>query len=331
LAYLYLSVWYGKFWLFNTFVHENGRLTLLGTLFYFDHFIGVVPMIAFFALCAAGGVALGNPISSAADRSCAKAVSFYLLGFVFLLVLLSFGASIYFAGWQRTLEYATQQIERDGILSTGGNWNQLQLSNLPMAVSVIGVGSSMGMACDAIGSREKTNSRLLGIICVVLALGSGLSLTVFTWPGADAFLNPRWLAHSIREIATYPLTALPIAFASIGVVEQYLSGCRGWIVRLRPWSVTLFASGILLLIIQLFLLRNANILAIAQKPAFAAHGLSIPYLLSAHVFEHFLDFVLIGPFTGGLYAFIRLLGSRGMLQVSRNDMSVCTESSETGL
>ena len=304
---------------------------LYAPYFYFDHFIGVVPMITFFALCAAGGVALGNPISSAADRSCAKAISLFLLGFVFLLVVLSFGASIYLAGWQRTLEYATQQIERDGILSTGGNWNQLQLSNLPMAVSIIGVGSAMGMACADVGSHDKTNLRVMGIVCVVLALGGGLSLTVFSWPGGEAFLNPRWMAHSIREIATYPLTALPIAFASIGVVEQYLSGCRGWILRLRPWSVTLFVSGILLLIIQLFLLRNANILAIAQKPDFAAHGLSIPYLLSAHVFEHFLDFVLIGPFTGGLYAFIRLLGGRRTLQVSRNDMGVCAESTETEL
>src|SRR5438132_1607119 len=35
LAYLYLAHWHESGWLFNTLMHENGRLTLLGSIFYF--------------------------------------------------------------------------------------------------------------------------------------------------------------------------------------------------------------------------------------------------------------------------------------------------------
>lgn len=66
-------------------------------------------------------------------------------------------------------------------------------------------------------------------------------------------------------------------------------------------------TSIVIVIIELILLKEVDVLAIAQKPSFLGDGLSISYLVFAHVFEHFLDFVLIGPLTGGIYALLRLL------------------------
>ncbi len=56
ISYGYLAAWHGDLWLWNTVVHENGRLTLLGSLFYFDHFVALVPMVTLFALSAVTGV-----------------------------------------------------------------------------------------------------------------------------------------------------------------------------------------------------------------------------------------------------------------------------------
>ena len=43
-AYGYLAWWRGNPFLRNKLIHENGRLTLAGSLFYFDHFLGCVPI-----------------------------------------------------------------------------------------------------------------------------------------------------------------------------------------------------------------------------------------------------------------------------------------------
>ena len=77
-------------------------------------------------------------------------------------------------------------------------------------------------------------------------------------------------------------------------------------IRFRVDQV-ISGTGIVILIGQLVLLRNVDVLAIAQSPSFASNGLSILYLLCSHVFEHFLDFVLIVPLTGGIYALVRFL------------------------
>jgi hypothetical protein len=108
-------------------------------------------------------------------------------------------------------------------------------------------------------------------------------------------------------MATYPLTGIPIALAGVLLVEYYLSGLQVWSIALHKSTWLLLGMSLLIVIVELSLLKNVKVLAMAQKPAFAAHGLSVPYLLSSHVFEHFLDFVLIGPLTGGIYALVRLL------------------------
>ena len=146
-----------------------------------------------------------------------------------------------------------------------------------------------------------------GITCISLAAALLVGISALNWPGWQSFLNPRWLAHSIREIATYPLAGIPIALAGVLLVENYLSGVNRWVIGPGPLSFVLIGMSILIVAGQLILLKNVDLLAMAQNPPFAPGGLSIPYLLFSHVFEHFLDFVLIGPLAGGIYALVRLL------------------------
>ena len=127
----------------------------------------------------------------------------------------------------------------------------------------------------------------------------------------QSFLNPRWIAHSVREIATYPLTGIPIALISVLLVERYLSGLDTWLINPSSLSLIPISTGILILIGQLTYLNSTEVLAMAQKPSFARDGLSVFYLLFSHVFEHFLDFVFIAPLTGGVYALVRWLAFAG--------------------
>jgi hypothetical protein len=307
ISYSYLASWHNKLFLWNSVIHENGRLTLLESLYYFDHFVGVVPMIVLFALCVAGGFSLGGVFPSIIDMSTAKVVTTILLTGSALIVLFAFLASIFTAGWQRTLDYAFQRIERDGVISKGGTWNQLQISNIPIALGTIGLTSALAISSKNSVDPGNVNPMVGGIICIGLAAVLSITISALNWSGWQSFLNPRWVAHSVREIATYPLTGIPVAMASILLVEYYLSGVDKWTFQLHLPSILLLGTGIAFLIGQLIFLRNVDVLAIAQKPSFASDGLPIPYLLCSHVFEHFLDFVLIIPLSGGVYAFVRFL------------------------
>jgi len=306
LSYTYLAMWYRRVWLFETIVHENGRLTLLGSLFYFDHFLGAVPMIALFALLTVAGVALRGNISRDFSVSRARFAALVLLAFSASFFVLAFAASISTAGWQRTADYFFQRIERDNVMSSGGNWNQFQLSNFPIGLGALGIGYA---TVFALGPDLKRSAGLIrgGLVCIIMAAALSAGITAFTWPGWAAFLNPRWVAHGIREIATFPLTGVPIALGGILLTERYLSGAKTVTVNIKATTVFLTGMAIAILIGELILLRHADIGGMAQKPAFAPQGLSIAYLLSAHVFEHFLDFLFIGGLSGGIYASVRSL------------------------
>ena len=306
-SYTYLAWWHNKIFLFDTLIHENGRLSLFNSMFYFDHFVALVPMITVFSLCAVGGFTLAGRTRSDIDSSRAASVATVLLIGAVSLVCLAFLMSLYTVGWQRTLDYALQRIERDGVMSKGGNWNQLQLSNIPIALGIIGLSSAF--LIPARGPNSQRDAALItgamGCICLAAVLCIGVS--ILNWSGWQSFLNPRWLAHGIREIATYPLTGMPIALGSLLLVEHYLSGFKTWIFEPGLLSLILIGAGLTVTAGELILLSNVDVLAHAQRPSFAPGGLSIPYLLFSHVFEHFLDFVLIGPLTAGIYALIRLL------------------------
>jgi hypothetical protein len=212
-------------------IHENGRLALLGSLFYFDHFLGCAPMVVFFALLLAGGGAYGSacPSLSAARRARRN-------GFV----LLSAAAAL---------------------LAAAG--------------------------------------------AIALAAALSAALTLWSRPGLEAFRNPRWLAHSLRELATVPLTGVPVAIAAIVLLESALTGRSEWKIRLRWPPVVLLALAGAMALLELAMLGETDPLALAQRPRFAPEGLSIAYLLASHVFEHFLDFVWLSILSAGLYALLR--------------------------
>ena len=302
-AYGYLAWWHKRPWLFNVIIHENGRLTLLGSVLYFDHFVACVPMVSVFALCSAGGMALtAHPLNR--DAGNAGLAAFSLLAAAGVLVIGAFVASVLTVGWQRTLDYSLQRIERDGVTSKGGNWNQLQLSNVPIALGTIGIASALRLVNSARPIVFDASLFAGGAACLVAAAAIVVGMSVATWCTWRAFRNPRWLAHSMREVATFPLTGIPIALASIVIVEYGLFGPSPWAVQPRWSSLILIGLGALIVAIEFALVRNVDVLAIAQKPSFAAEGMSISYLLAAHVFEHVLDFVLIALLAGGLYALV---------------------------
>ncbi len=303
ISYGYLAWWHKKLWLFNTVVHENGRLTLVGSLFYFDHFVSHVPMAGVFALCAAGGIAVqaGVPFDVHLAHRAWQAATI-LMSAAIALVVLSFGGSLLVAGWQRTIDYLLQRIERDGVMSRGGLWNELQLSNVPIALGAIGIGGALQTVTTGRAAAGDVRLFAGGMALIAAAAAVLVVMSLATWQSWTAFRNPRWLAHSMREVATFPLTGIPVALASVVLVQYVLTGPSTWIARPQWLSLALIGLATSIVAIEFAFVRSADILAIAQKPSFAGERMSIWYLLASHVFEHALDFVFMGLFAGGAYA-----------------------------
>ena len=306
ISYVYVALWHRKAFLAFTIIHENGRLTLAESMLYFDHFIGCVPMVLLFALYTVAGFALSGPVPLLADPSRAKVAAAVLLGGAACLVLISFVAAVYGVGWQQTLDWALQRVERDGVSSKGGTWNQLQLSNVPMFLGILGTSTAIGVASRTSAHTEFVELSASGWLLLGTALLLTVGISAPNWCGWQAMRNPRWLAHSMRELATYPFTGLPIALASVLLMELYLSGIDG--VALNPGivSLLLLALCVVIAIVERLLLGSVDVGAIAQRPAFAPDGLPLGYLMASHVFEHFLDFLLIAALSGGFYALLRV-------------------------
>ncbi len=305
-SYMYVALWHRRLSLWNTVIHENGRLTLKGSLFYFDHFLCAVPKIMIYALVVSGGFALSVDVPFEVRLFHAGTAAAVLLGSSGLLVLVAFIGSVRICGWQRTVDYALNRIERDGVMSRGGSWNQMQESNIPLYLVMFSTSYAAGRWMDFPGLVEHQLFVIGGLVCIVVALSLWVIVSVYFWPGFRAFSNPRWIAHGIREVATQPFTTLPFALLGILLVVRYLYGSKHFLWRsdISYLAIILFGLGVLIVVGQVVFLSRHSIRDMAQKPAFAPEGLSIPYLLCSHVFEHFLDFVFIFVLSGGIFCLI---------------------------
>ena len=100
--------------------------------------------------------------------------------------------------------------------------------------------------------------------------------------------DPRYLAHSAREIATFTLTYFPPVLAFIFWHKKEESTQVSTSAKLTIACLSLITF--CMLAWQTYLPLYVGVGKLAQQPDFAQGSpLPIPYLLASHYFEHFLD------------------------------------------
>lgn len=286
MSYLYLALYHGRLWLWPVVVHESGRYTLLETTFYASHFLGHVPVLVTIAfllagswLCMSPGVAVGS----------ASSLRWLAVG---LMVLLAASVAISLAhfGSDDTLSFVLQLKQRPDLYTEGGAWNlhlpstMLQVLLIPCAV--------WAARCLA-GRPVVWSGRGIGLLATAAVI-----LVAMTWlanarpPAAVAAVwsDPRYLAHSVRELATFPLTYYPIPLAVLLWRER--PRAEHPVSRRLPEALIATAAVVFVLgfSVQVWISLANDVGSLAQRPAFARGGeLSIPYLLASHSFEHVLD------------------------------------------
>lgn len=283
LSYVYLAFYHRNAWLFTTVIHEGGTLTLWETVLYASHFLGHVPSLTVIALLFAGSVfMLANPQPSRAPsvRS--------LLGLTAAFLAVCFALSVSRFGWTETIEYIAQTRQGVSYQGEGGSWNlhlpstTLLFLFVPVYVAVMGAITGFALNASRRGWPLVVAAALLTMFFTALFNAEPLQAMMTAWT------DPRYLAHSVRELATFPLTFFPIAFYVL-----YRSAASAPRKPSRTTKTILWICGVLtagLTAYQCAVPLREGIGSLAQKPEFAEGGsLGIPYLLASHYFEHVLD------------------------------------------
>lgn len=230
-----------------------------------------------------------------------RSLAVLLCAFLALCLALSLAAF----GVEDTVAYILQRRQRAGGYAVGGSWNL----HLPSTVlMLLLIPPYLAAAAHLLRLPLRPGAAGRGLLCAGAGLVVAMTLAVnlrTPAPLVGLWSDPRYMAHSVRELATFPLTYLPLPLASFH-----------WIAR-RPdartpadtYGPALLACAALLAVFlvgfghQVRVSLDAGIPAMAQAPAFARGGsLSVPYLLSSHYFEHFLDSIYFWLLSLWLYA-----------------------------
>ena len=296
-SYSYLAFYHQKLYLFNTIIHENGRDTLLRTIFYWDHFLGMLPHLliiipllvsAFMFYGPSSPVVVSKRVENLLSCQC-----FFFGGSSLLIIFIIFIFSLKTIGWQETMVYLFQHRERINLVTSGGNWKMMMTADIGLGLILFFIVANLRMVVLGQSWRNQQGWSWIFWFAVALFVVMSLMCGVTT----ESFFKPRWLAHNIREFATFPLTVFPICLSALFLLEKKIyavdSSCTH---PTRQYVV--FHIGLLALLLGIFIgwhlifALSEDISAMAQKPAFAKDGrLSIFYLLAFHYFEHVLDLI----------------------------------------
>jgi hypothetical protein len=299
ISYIYLAIYHKQFWLFNTIVHESGKYTLFETTFYASHFLGHIPMLLVLSFLLVGTYMCLAPQTEHTTQHPVGRIGAYMG----LLLVASVLLSLWLFGSEDTWAFISQQEQNPTTYVQGGSWNLHLPSSLLlfffMPIYLIVVRSLLHR--PNVWSRN--GIQYSAIFLAALFIGTAIFNHSFNVIAIvlQVCQDPRYLAHGVREMATFPLTFFPLALFLIMRKSNALKNISAvFPKRLLLICVVLFVLG---MVYQVVLPLQVGIDELAQKPDFAPQGkLGILYLLSSHYFEHVLDTLFFALVSWFMYA-----------------------------
>ena len=252
ISYLYLAIYYKKWNLLNVKIHETGRYSLLGTIFYFNHFLREIIIDTFFVLSIFFTLSVLRPSFSPKSAINPMPVLASFMAIVFI-------GSIWKVGFKNTLLDFFQFRELDRVVSYGSHWQMHFLSSLALMLMFVLPASFNGAQISQ---------------PIVLTFLLFLLLSRVFKTGAKAVTHPRWLMHGGREIITFFFLALIPAYLLTVDLQE-----------IKPTFTTVFLTGSLAAILIYYV---RTFLKVDLKEV-GESNYGIAYLLASHFFEHVLD------------------------------------------
>lgn len=296
-SYLQMALKYRDFWLFNNIVHENGELTLTGTILYFNHFMRELPMEAMWAVFGVGVfMALGSTgrrtMPEDRRRQWVAILTIALAAFTLAAVM----GSINTVGFRSTLMDLGQARNRSELeWARGPHWRNHLLSNIAsFGLFLLLVWAYRYFWCGRNTRTEGVAAKLIAgsvAFYVIASLAFGIN--------SDPFINPQYVGHQIREIFG---NRIPLSgFILLGTLifwerrSRQLDDGQGLLTsRLGTgWGLLGF---VLLVVPTAYLCLNVLLSGhIGTGIAKAAEGRdwTVIDLFAFHYFEHILDHVFV--------------------------------------
>lgn len=289
-AYAWLCVAHQTLWVWDEVVHESGRYTLTQTVFYFSHFLREIPALiamALFTLAALGGASVQDP-KAAPSRRGTYTAALLAAG---ALALLAFAIAAIQHGPGEALRHLLQEYTRDDVASFGSHWHYHWLSTLWFAFAaplLVRLGALWG----GVAPRSDRTRHRRSWVAAWFYFG-GMSL-VFGFSDAIA-IDPLYIGHQAREIATHTLVTLPMALAIAAWIDRGHASVESG-PRLTPGFQWRELAAVAAIAIYLGIATLAdNVVAVGQGKG------DLASMIAAHFFEHSLDYVFVGLLIGGSY------------------------------
>ncbi len=182
-AFVILCVHHGTAWPWNVVVHEDGRRTLLDTIFYFDHALGELPLDLLLSAAVAGAMLCAFPSPTANPLRTLLAVCLIL-------------DAVIIAGANQRALYLFQFHTRDEQpMIYGSHWHYHFLSQTAL------------MLLPLVFVSVRRNRVLITAWAVFAALTIVFGISTAT------FIDPRYLGHQSRELFTHTLVTIPLTIA----------------------------------------------------------------------------------------------------------------------
>jgi hypothetical protein len=281
-SYAALALVHQRLWLWNVSVHESGRYTLGGTIFYFAHFLREVPTDIAMALFLVAALREAGLLPSRHPDALRR----WATGLAGMLLMAAFAAAASASGPALALGDLAQFRTRDNLWAYGSHWRFHVLSTIWFAAAAVVVARLAAFATrpESLARHAKMAPRLWLTPWIYFG-----ALTAVFGLSPEFVTDPRFVAHQAREILTHgPITSLLVVGFAVLMAPDRSAG-RGTTHMNQPvlrwWTASVF---VLIPVVLATLVLTGNAMAAAQT----ANGLS--GLLAAHVFEHVLDYVMVG-------------------------------------
>lgn len=274
-AYLAICVRFQSTWPWNLVIHEDGGHSLWGTVFYFEHALGELPLEWL----------LGWSVAGAAAWCWGESAARPSVGMAFAAAL-GLDALVMAGSWRAVgprnsllwfLQYRTREGER---LLSGSHWRYHLLSEAALMLLALALAAWAG-AC---GGRARRATLFWTSVVAFAALTA-----IFGWSAAP-FRDARYLGHEARETLTHGLVTVPLA---VGVCLG-MAGRAGK-VRRTPRAVWWAFGGFALL--AAYQAAGAALTGSRSR----AQSNDLVSLLCVHVFEHVFSYLVVAAHAALFY------------------------------
>ena len=294
-AYAGVCVMTGSLWPWSIVVHEDGRHTLLGTVFFVEHATRKLVPDMLLALAVAGAVRYYFPPAIEAGHDNASRLRRRLALLAAAVLLGIAGGTYWTEGGQALLDNLSQSHTRPGApLVWGAHWRYHVIERFALMMLAFSVSGAIWKLRAPRGPSHGRASMYGAALILFVALTAVFRVT------SESFIDPVFLGHQLRELFTHSLVTLPLALGTCLKLARILNpeprtpnpepGTP------NPWW-PMVLTGAAAIVSGTYLLV-ASVVTDAQSQG---QTVSLARLLFPHFAEHALGYVLVPVLAGLLY------------------------------